>query len=465
MAKDNEGDAWRPEVAKSGGPMYLAIADALSADILSGSLPEGARLPTQRSLADALGVDFTTVTRAYSEAHRRGLIEGHVGRGTYVRAREPRAIQAALTGIIDMSMNMPPRFDDATLVARMWRGVAGLESQGGLDLLLHYQEPGGAAPDKAAGALWLASRLPSLASDRVMVCPGAQGALLAIVGLLAAPGDAICAEALTYPGFRSLAAHLRVRLVAVEIDEEGVVPGSFEAVCRAERPKALYCTPTLHNPTTATMSVKRREAVIAVAREHGVPIIEDDAYGMLPRQGPPPLAAFAPELVYHIAGLAKCLSPALRVAYVVGPDIRCVGRLTGAMRAVASMTSPLTAATATRWVRDGVADAVVTAIRGETAARQQIARKVLPAGAFAGNPEGFHVWLPLTPPWTRAEFAARLRFAGVGVVGSDAFALGRPPEAVRLGLGAPATRAELRASLQIVADLLADEPAMSSTVV
>ncbi|WP_100216142.1 PLP-dependent aminotransferase family protein [Paraburkholderia hospita] len=465
MARNEELGIWTPVVRKSDGPVYLAIADALSSDILSGSLPEGTRLPTQRSLAEALGIDFTTVTRAYAEARRRGLVEGRVGQGTYVRVRPSTPQQPTSTGVIDMSMNLPPRFDDAGLVARMWSGIAGLESSGGLDLLLRYQEPGGALADKGAGALWLAPRLPAISPEQVMICPGVQGALLAVVGLLAAPGDAICAESLTYPGFRSLAAHLRIRLVSVEIDEYGVIPESFDAACRTDKPKALYCTPTLHNPTTATMSLKRREAIVAVARKHGVPIIEDDAYGMLPRQALTPLAGLAPELVYYIAGVAKCLSPALRVAYVVPPDTRSAARLAGAIRSLTSMASPVTVAVATRWIQNGTADAITAAIRDETAARQEIARELLPPGAFPTNPESFHLWLPIPAPWTRAEFTTRLRLLGIGVVGSDSFALGPAPEAVRLGLGAPTTREDLRRSLQIVADLVAEQPALSSMVV
>ena len=465
MAKSDEAGPWAPAIRKSDGPVYLAIADALAADILSGILSEGTRLPTQRNLAESLGIDFTTVTRAYTEAQRRGLVEGRVGLGTYVRAKQIRPAQTASTGAVDMSMNLPPRFDDPNLVARMWAGIAGLESSGGLDLLLRYQEAGGAASDRAAGAQWLAGRIPSLSAERVLICPGAQGALLAIVGLLAAPGDTICAEALTYPGFRSLAAHLRLRLVPVEMDGEGLIPEAFDAACRQEKPKALYCTPTLHNPTTATMSQLRREAVVAVARRHGVAIIEDDAYGMLPRQAPAPLAVLAPELVYHIAGLAKCLSPALRVAYVVPPDSRSTARLAGSVRAMTSMASPLTVAIATRWIQDGTADAVLTAIRKESAARQQIAKTLLPADVVRANPEGFHLWLRLTPPWSRGEFAGRLHTSGVGVVTSDAFALATPPEAVRLSLGTPASQEELRKSLQVIADLLGEQPAMSSMVV
>nr|QQZ51967.1 PLP-dependent aminotransferase family protein [Phenylobacterium glaciei] len=139
---------------------------------------------------------------------------------------------------------------------------------------------------------------------------------------MAAPGDVICAEALTYPGLKALAAQLRVTIVGLAMDAEGILPGAFEAACREHTVKALCCTPTLQNPTTATMSLARREALVAIARAHGVPIVEDDAYGLLPENAPPSVAALAPELTFHIAGLAKHVSPALRIAYLVAPDNR-----------------------------------------------------------------------------------------------------------------------------------------------
>lgn len=285
------------------------------------------------------------------------------------------------------------------------------------------------------------------------------------MSLLVAPGETICTEALTYPGVRSLTAHLGIRLVAVDMDQKGLIPEAFEAACQREQPKALYCTPTLHNPTTATMSLARREAIVAVARKHDIPIIEDDVYGLLPRNAPPPLAALAPRSVCYIASISKCLSPALRIAYLVLPDTRLTVRMTGAIRALTSMSSPLTAAIATSWLEGGIADAALSAIRNEAIARQEVAKTILPPGSFAGTPESFHIWLRLPPLWTRAEFATRLGTIGIGVVGSDAFAVANPPEAVRLSLGAPVTRADLRASLEAVAELLIDQPTMSSVVV
>jgi DNA-binding transcriptional MocR family regulator len=465
MTKGIDASAWIPAIRKSGRPVYLAIADALATDISSGMLREGSRLPTQRRLASSLGIDFTTVTRAYNEAQRRGLVEGRVGLGTYIKAQPAPAPQAAATSVIDLSTNWPPHFRDQKLVARLWQGVSGLETAG-LDLLLNYQEAGGAAPDRAAGAHWLARAFPSLSPERVLVCPGAQGALFAIAGQLAGPGDAICAGAMTYPGFRSLAAHQGWRLIPVTMDDEGLIPEAFNDACLLHQPKALYSTPTLHNPTTATMPAHRRAEIAAIARAHDVQIIEDDAYGKLPLQPPPPpLAAFAPERTYYVSSLAKCLSPALRVAYVVPPDARAASRLAGVLRATMSMTSPFTAALATRWIQDGTADAVLAAIRAEMNERQAIARTILPADLIRNHPESLHLWLRLPPPWTRGPFMNQLRAGGISVTSSDVFTLETPPEAVRLSLGLTNSLAELRRGLETIANLLTEQPAISATMV
>ncbi|HEV7322606.1 MAG TPA: PLP-dependent aminotransferase family protein [Ensifer sp.] len=465
MADARTEISWQPSIRKSDGPLYIAIADAIAADISEGRLSEGMRLPPQRALAGALGIDFTTVSRAYNEARHRGLVEGRVGQGTYVRARRPRAARLTTGGIVDMSMNLPPLINDPALAAKLWDDMAALQSDHGLELLMRYQAPGGSMHNRAAGVEWLKPRLGHLPLERVVVCAGAQGALLAIASSLAKAGETICAEAITYPGLRALAAHLGIRLQGIAMDGEGPIPEAFEELCTRETPKALYCNPTLHNPTTTTLSIERRHAIVAIARRHGVPIIEDDAYGALPKLAPPPLAALAPDLVYYVGGLAKCLSPALRIAYLVVPDSRSPVQMEGAIRATVGMASPLAAAVAARWIEDGTADAVLAEIRRETAARQQIAAELLATNVARTDPHAFHVWLQLPHPWTRGELNARLQAAGISVVASDAFALGVPPEAVRIGLGAPKTHPDLRRSLLTITDLIGQSPIASSLVV
>ena len=462
MRQSEPDQVWVPSVSKADGPLYLAIASAIAADIASGRLRAGARLPPQRALAEQLGIDFTTISRAYKEARRRGLIEGRVGQGTYVRAEASGHLQLT-AGIVDMSMNLPPRFADEGLVHRMWQDIASVQQHEGLDLLLRYQEAGGRATDRAAGAQWLRPVLAEVTPERVLVAPGAQGALLAVIGHLAQPGDLVCAEALTYPGFKALASYLGLRLMALAMDREGILPEAFEAACRDEKPNALYCTPTLHNPTTATMGLGRRKAIAEIATRYGIPIVEDDAYALLPRQSLAPLASFAPQLTYYVASLSKCLSPALRIAYLVAPDARTVARLAGNIRASTSIASPLTAAIATRWIETGVAGSILKATRQELIDRQRMLARLLP-DALA-HPEAFHAWLPLAGSWDRHSFSAKLRSVGIGVVPSDAFATAEAPEAVRLGLGSVVSRAELETSLDMIADILSQTPAFSGMVV
>ena len=127
------------------------------------------------------------------------------------------------------------------------------------------------------------------------------------------------------------------------MDGDGVDPDAFADACQQETPKALYLDPTLHNPTTLTVPAARRAAITNVAREFGVPIVEDDAYGFIPDHGEPPFAAIAPDLTKHVAGLAKCIGARLRTAYVVAPSAQSAWPF-AAMAAANVMASPVTRA-------------------------------------------------------------------------------------------------------------------------
>ena len=171
-----------------------------------------------------------------------------------MRLRQP-------SGLVDMSMNLPPRFENQSLTTSLFDAARQLEDQG-LELLMRYQEPGGIMKDREIGTSWLSRRLPDITPDRVLLSAGAQGALLAVLSILTEPGDLVCTEHLTYPGFRSVAAHLRLKLIPLEMDENGLIPEAFEMACRASKIKALYCVPTLHNPTTRTIPSSRRQQLV-----------------------------------------------------------------------------------------------------------------------------------------------------------------------------------------------------------
>lgn len=456
---------WTPPALPVGIPLYRAIADAIAADIASGALTPGTRLPTHRALAEAMGVDLTTITRAYAEARARGLVEAAVGRGTFVAATAHPSPSAPVE--LDLSMILPPQPPSANLAARLGRAMAGLMRRPDLSRLLNYQPSGGGEADRRAGAKWLSGRIPDLDPGRVLVTGGAQACLTALLTLLATWGEEVLTDPFTYTGFR-LATQVRgLHTTPVETDALGMRPDSLSLVARNSQARLVYLTPTIHNPTGLTMPLDRRLALVEVARQRNLILIEDDAYGMLADPGPPPLAALAPERVWHLSTLSKCLTPGLRVAYLVAPPGSDLPLIRAQLRATAQMAPPLSVAVATSWIEDGTARQILAAIRQEAAERQQIARRLLPLGSMAAHPQGHHAWLTLPPFWTDRAFAQAARKAGAAVIPGAAFAMAPepPPKFVRIGLGAAPDQPSLAHALERLAALMRHGPMAEEDVV
>ena len=455
---------WSPTL-EAGGLVSEGIVEALQRDIASGRLHRGQRLPTHRALARSLNVDLTTVTRAYNEARRRGLTDARVGQGTFVAESRTRLAARAAAGIaVDLSMNLPPSPIEADLEGRIVRGLAALQRDHGFSDLMSYQQAGGSLVDRGIAADWLRRRVPTIEADRLVISPGTQSALVALLLAVTRPGDVVLTDRLTYPGFRSAAAALGVRLVGVASDGEGMNPEALAEVCRLHAPKAVYLLPTIHNPTTATIGSQRREELAAAIRRHDLMLIEDDAYGSF-EPNPLPIATLIPERSYLAMTLSKCMAPGLRVAHVLTPDRAAASGVANALRTVSQMPAPLMVALVSRWFADGSADAIVSAVVAEAAARQGLAIKALSGQSYAAHPKGLHVWLRLPTTWTRAEFAAHVQRQGLAVVTSDSFSVdGEPEHAIRIALGAARSRSELVAALDVLVVAL-KSPAYASRIV
>ncbi|WP_445678782.1 aminotransferase-like domain-containing protein [Radicibacter daui] len=446
---------WTPEIRNDGTPHYLSIANAIADDIRSGLLKPGQRLPPQRQLAAHLGIDFTTVSRAYSEAQARRLVNSHVGRGTFVSETAAPAAQPdpARTSGEDLSMNMPPEPTDPALLERMREGLGYVSAN--LVPLLRYQSALGGEKDRTVASSWLSLRglVPRL--ERIAVTPGAHATMAAILSLVAEPGDVVLCERITYSGIRAITQRLGIRLVGIEMDGDGILPEALEAAIKEHAPRMLYLNPTLQNPTTVTMPTKRRLEISQLIAEYRLPLIEDDAYGFIPERAPAPIAASAPDLTWYIGGLAKCIGAGLRLAYTVTPSAKHTLALEQSIKALSVMPSPLSMALATRWIEDGTADLIRRFVRKETALRQQIAREALEGLDFLGAENAFNIWLRLPPGASRADVIANMAGRHIGIIPSDAFTVGGPPdEHVRLCLGGSAERAQLETSLNYLAHML-----------
>jgi DNA-binding transcriptional MocR family regulator len=450
-------DNWLSRVDRS-GPVYLAILKSLEAAIRDGELQPGDRLPPQRTVARQLGVDFTTVTRAYAAARERGLVEGTVGRGTFVRGRSTDDE----AGLVDLGMNLPPPPQGISLAGLLAETTGAILAKTDVATLMAYHPGAGSLGQRTAGAAWLAPCLGTVDPERVLVCAGAQAALAALFAVLVPPGGVVVTEPLTYPGLITLAEQSRVELTPCAVDGEGMVPDALARLCAERRPAAIYCIPTQQNPAAYTMGEARRRHIAAVAAAAGVPVIEDDAYGRLPAQPLPAIARFAP--TWHVATLAKCLTPGLRTAFVVAPDAGSAQRAERALRAVSLMPAPLMTAVAARWIREGVAEDILTGVRAEAVARRAIAGELL-LGA-RGDPESLHVWLDLPAAWDGARLRSAARDRGLSLVTADSFAVGPAlRNGMRISLGGPPRQAVLREALGNVAGILAGRPERGTAAV
>ena len=452
---------WVPDLARRPGPRYLAISEALAEDTARGRLPSGTRLPTHRELAERLGLTVGTVTRAYGEAARRGLVSGEVGRGTFVRGPVAEFAPLSPAGGLaaDLSANLPPRVTDEDRWPSLPRTLAALSRRKDLGRLLDYPPEGGAPEHRAAGAAWIRRAGLEAAPEQVLVSSGSQHGMTAVFSALLRPGDLVLTEALTYPGMKALAGLLHLRLQALAMDEHGLVPDALAAACRRAGAKALYLMPTLQNPTTRTIPEERRREIAGIARAHGLVVVEDDVHGLLPASPPRPLSAFLPEQSVYLTGTAKSLAPGLRIGFVLAPA-SLVPRLAAAIRTTTWMAAPLMAEIAARWIMEGTADAILKRKRKEAAVRQRVALSLLAGSPVESDPAAYHLWLHLPEPWRSETFVDAARRRGVAVTPAQAFMVGRGavPAAVRVCLGAAADRAQLEFGLGVLAALLTRSP-------
>jgi DNA-binding transcriptional MocR family regulator len=442
-----------PRLAAHAGPRFLQIADALQLAVEDGVLKPGDRLPPQRHLAARLEVDLTTVTRAYDEARRRNLLEGRGARGTYVAA-----LKVELTSVLDLSMNIPPPPGDVDFDNLLKLGLSQVLMRADGDVLMTYHLGGGSGADRKAGAAWVEPMFGQVDPEHVVVCPGAQAAIAALILALTGPGDVILAEPTSYPGLRAAATQFGRRIVPVDTDKHGMVPQALEAACRRYAPRLVYLNPTLQNPTAVTMPERRRKELASVAKRSNVRIVEDDPYWLLAESPPPPIATFAPDHVYYISTLSKCLTPGLRIAFVLVRDPLERDRFLVALRSFALMAAPLTAALATQWILDGSAGKLMQGVRNEARLRHRMARGIL-AGRYSGAGDGLHVWVELPSYWHSYQLARAADKEGLAVTPAEVFATGSEiVNAIRISLGSVKDRARLQAGLQRLSQLLARRP-------
>ncbi|WP_422370108.1 PLP-dependent aminotransferase family protein [Hoeflea sp.] len=452
---------WPPRPEDLRRPAYKSLASAIVRATEAGELSSGDRLPPHRKLANQLGLSVQTVSRAYDELIRRGVITGEVGRGTFVRAgrsdtKTPYVPDGHNGDFIDLSILMPV-FESQHMV-EMQRALTALSADLPSSIISAFRPSTALRRYNGSAAKWLDLCGTDMAGRSLLMTNGNTSAMTVALMTVASCGDLIVTEELGHHTLKALTRYLGLKVQGLKTDGEGIVPEAFAAACARSTVKALYVMPSGLNPKAAMMSEKRRAELVHLARQHDVVIIENDAWGPLQTHRPAPIAALAPERTFYFTSLTKCIMPGLRFGFLTVPESF---ESAAANRHLVTnwMATPLMAEIASRWIDDGTAERLLERQKGALSLRNRLAADVLEGLDFHSSENGMHIWMPVPGTWTEEEFVAHARLNGVAVAPGSAFDMseGVKDRGVRICLGGD-TPETLRRGLAIISRLARSNP-------
>lgn len=458
---------WLPDLSSGSGPLYVRLANQIEIAIDDGLLKPGAKLPPQRNIAFDLGLTVGTISRAYALVHERGLVSGEVGRGTYVLDRsqkepgnEADPVTTALAGT--RVQNAEPdklRFDSASapdvgqasVIADITNSV----------IRSHPWEIASYTRNfpvswSEAGVRWLQRSQFRPAVDSIVPTIGAHAAVVAILSVVTVPGDRVAFEPLTYSQISRAAGLTGRRCVMVESDADGLIPEDFERVCAQQHPKLLFLMPNVQNPTLTMLPESRRREIAEIARKYGVWIVEDDLYGSLLADTPPPMSAFAPERTFLVSGLSKSVAAGVRGGWVACPPLYAP-RVRIAHKMMTGGLPFLLAEVTARLVLSGEAQRLMQLTVEELSAREAMARQAFAGIEFQSRPGIPFLWMKLPEPWLSGTFKKAAQEDNILIDDEDEFKSGRCGSAhphVRISFSTPSTREAVHRGFSKLSNLL-----------
>jgi len=433
---------------------YAKLADAVAAEIASGALKPGDRLPPQRTFAYERKIATSTASRVYTELLRRGLVVGEVGRGTFISGEARRGVAAPTEprgARIDLEFNYPLLPAQSVLIAK---SLEGLNRPEALDIALRQATSTGTQGlrNVAADYLGRQNRDWSPKPEQMVFTANGRQCIAAALAAVVPTGGRCGVEALTYPFIKGIAARLGITLVPLAMDDEGVRPDAVQRAHREGHLSGLYVQPVIQNPLGITMPASRRADLLRVVEKLDLTIIEDMVYGFLDDE--PPLAALAPDRCVVLDSLSKKVAPGLSLGFVI-PPLRLRENVMAAVRSGGWTASGFAFAAAQLLMGDGTASELARLKRNDAQQRQKIAAACLSGLEIQTNSKSYHLWLTLPSHWRSQTFVAAAARRDIALTPSTTFAAspGHAPNAVRLALAAPPID-QLEAALRTLAGML-----------
>ncbi|HBR0808475.1 TPA: PLP-dependent aminotransferase family protein, partial [Klebsiella pneumoniae] len=340
--------------------------------------------------------------------------------------------QVVAADVVDLNFNYPSLPDQGDALREALRQLA---MAGDIDSHLRYQPHAGRLAERDIIARHLTCQHFAPDAENVLIVNGAQhGLAVTVMGLLR-PGDVVAVDALTYSGFKVLAALYHLELAAIPCRPEGPDLRALHILCQQRRVRAVYTMPTLHNPLGWVLNTGQRQALADLARQHDLLIIEDAAYARLVSRPPPPVVSYAPERTVYVTGFSKNIATGLRVGVVISPP-RYRPEIERAIRATTWNTPTLISSLICAWIEDGTVARFETQKRQDARQRQQVAREVLCGLPVVSHPDSYFVWLPLGEESRADRLANALMERRISVSTAEPFCVSATiPQALRIALG------------------------------
>jgi len=316
--------------------------------------------------------------------------------------------------------------------------------------LLRPSFRGGDAGLRVRAAKWL-----GVAPERAwIVCGGHHGTLVSLL-VAGLGGKTIAVEEITYTAILEQGKMLGMTLVACAYDGEGMTPEALREACKREKVSGVFLMPTVHNPLGIVAGLARRKAIVEVAREFDLVVLEDDAYGFMEPDAAANYAELAPERTFYVRGLSKNYAPQTRTGFVVCPE-RFVGEMENVIKNTTTGTSLVHNVASMALIEDGTLERVMEAKRVEGARRNALGREILGEVAGVGARCAWHLWVSLPEGLTAAEAQRICLERGVMVSGAAGFTAPgvEVPRALRIGMGGEVERSRVEEGLGIVAGVI-----------
>lgn len=428
---------WNPKIINTDKVLYVAIADAIERDIKLGILKPNEKMPSQRWLAKTIGVNLTTISRAYKEGQKRGLISGTIGSGTFVLQNDKKNINlpeilSSNDEIIEFGLVGSVRVEGYDLSKQLKTIV----EKNILDSLLDYVPSNGMQRHREVAAKWIKEYGFEEDPHRIVICAGAMHAINCCLLGLFAPEDRIAVDALTFTGFKKAAQLNHIKLEPIAMDSEGMIPESLENMCKKFSIKGIYLMPNMQNPTATFMSTGRKKAIADIILKYQLILIEDDIYNFTNLTDHIALSTYVPENGIFICGISKALFPGLRIAFTVVPK-RVLYKFTQVVANTVGMASPISGEIVTGLIESGIATEIMNKKNQVITHRLQIAKNILKDFSFQATENSMFLWLTLPDGWSCEDFENTALMNRIRVISAYKFYVGSqlPPNAVRISLG------------------------------